>query len=264
VTAQQYGWYWALAAAQGALVVVPRRPPPLAVFGVLRRRWPLVIAPVAALVALAFAPPVASRLAGGLSTLALVAVPLLALAAAAWLTRMPALAVVLVAALVGLAWWRPHETGGEVAALVLVALSGVATAMLVVAVMPAPAVEIGIVIWAAVDFSVALSHHLDEASAPIVSAKPVVHAAARLQLQRVVLGSASMEWADLFLAAVLGAVLAVDGRRRGVTALLVVLFGVVSATFFLVTDTLPATVPIALALLLTHALGLGARAARPR
>jgi hypothetical protein len=70
-----------------------------------------------------------------------------------------------------------------------------------------------------------------------------------------------MEYADLFVAAALGAVLAVEGRRRGVASLLVAVFATVSSLFFLITDTLPATVPIALAMLVgeLRAYGPGGR-----
>jgi len=70
----------------------------------------------------------------------------------------------------------------------------------------------------------------------------------RLQLQRVVLGPVSIEYADLFVAAVLGAVLAADSRNRGLASLLGAGAATSLGAFFLVTNVLPATVPAAVAL----------------
>jgi prepilin signal peptidase PulO-like enzyme (type II secretory pathway) len=154
--------------------------------------------------------------------------------------------VLLVSALFALAWTDPRGTAGEAAGLALVALSAVALAVLVVGILPTWVAKIGIIVWAAVDLTVALMQRLEEASRPIIEAAPAVGP----QLQRVVLGTASMEYADLFVAAAFGAVLAVERRRRGGAALLVAVLAVASSFFFLVTDALPATVPIALALVL--------------
>jgi H+/gluconate symporter-like permease len=57
-----------------------------------------------------------------------------------------------------------------------------------------------------------------------------------------------MDFADLFVAATLGAVLAVEARRRGTASLLVVGFGMAMGLFLFVADVLPGTVPVALAL----------------
>jgi hypothetical protein len=250
MTATGYAWYWALGLVQAAVVLLPRAPRP-SWLKALRTRWLLVVGPAAAVTAATFLPPVASALAAGLSTLALVAVPPLAALGIAWAMRVhhPAL-VLLVPALLAVAWANSHGKVGEAAGLALVALSAVALAVVVVAILPIGVAKVGIGVWAAVDLSVALAHRLEEATRPIVQATPVV--GPHLQLQRVVLGSASMEYADLFVAAALGAVLVAEGRRSGTAALLVALFAMASSVFFLVTDALPATVPIALALLLVE------------
>jgi hypothetical protein len=247
MSAAAYAWYCGLGLAQAVVVLLPR-----AVgarwLEALRAHWLLVVVPVAALTAATFIPAVATALADSLSTLALLAVPLLAAVGIGWAARVhhPAL-VLLVPALFALAWADAHGTAGEAGALVLVALSAVALAVVVAAILPSTVAKIGIGIWAAFDLSVALAHRLEEASRPIVEATPVL--GPHLQFQRVVLGTASMEYADLFVAAGLGAVVAFEARRRGTAALLVAVFASASSLFFLVTDTLPATVPIALALL---------------
>jgi hypothetical protein len=129
----------------------------------------------------------------------------------------------------------------------------VALATIVVAAVPGAVAKAGIVAWAATDLALAVANHLEQASRAITNAAPVVGPLAslhlqRLQLQRVVLGPVSIEYADLFIAAVLGAVLAADSRNRGLASLL----GAGAATsldaFFLVTNVLPATVPAAVAL----------------
>jgi hypothetical protein len=61
------------------------------------------------------------------------------------------------------------------------------------------------------------------------------------KLQRVVLGPVSMEYADLFVAVVLGAVLAADSRNRGLASLLGAGAATSLGAFFLVTNVLLAT-----------------------
>jgi hypothetical protein len=247
MTLASYAYYSGLGLVQAAVVLLPRAPRPRWLT-TLRRHWLLVVGPAAAITAATFIPRVASTLASDLSTLALIAVPPLAAAGIAWGMRLRHLALVLlVPVLFAVAWADPHGTVGEAAGLVLVSLSAVALAVLVVGILPTRVAKIGICVWAAVDLSVALAHHLEEASRPIFQATPAV--GPHLQFQRVVLGSASMEYADLFVAAGLGAILAVEGRRRGVASVLLAVFATVSSLFFLITDTLPATVPIALAML---------------
>jgi hypothetical protein len=109
-------------------------------------------------------------------------------------------------------------------------------------------VKIGVVAWAAADLSLALAHGLVQASRAISQAAPPI--APQLQLQRVVIGGASMEYADLFLAATLGAILAAESRNRGLAALVVAAVAMSTAAFLLVTNVIPATVPVAAALAL--------------
>ena len=73
-----YVWYWALAVTQAGLVVVPRVPRSRAL-AALRPRWAFIALPLAGATAATFLPAVAATLADDLSTLALLAVPVLAL-----------------------------------------------------------------------------------------------------------------------------------------------------------------------------------------
>ena len=66
---------------------------------------------------------------------------------------------------------------------------------------------------------------------------------------RVALGPAQMGYGDLFVAGLLGAVLALERRHQNLAALATFAFASLMDLLFLVTDTLPATVPVALALI---------------
>jgi hypothetical protein len=74
------------------------------------------------------------------------------------------------------------------------------------------------------------------------------------QLQRIELGSAVMGYGDLFAAALLGAILAVRAARQRAGALLTTALALAFGCLFFVVDELPATVPVAGALLVSEAL----------
>jgi len=151
------------------------------------------------------------------------------------------------------AWNAPASALGEAAALFLVVLSCVALAVLVVAVLPPTVAKLGIVLWATADLSFALAHNLVSASRAISHAAPAVAPdLLRLQLQRVVIGPSSLEYADLFIAATLGAILIAESRQQGGAALLVAVLAMCLAPLFLVTDVVPGTVPVAVTLLLVE------------
>jgi hypothetical protein len=214
----------------------------------LRAHWPLVTIPPAAVTAATFLPPVAARLAVSLSSLALVVVPLLAVLGIGWAMRWRDWRLVpVVAPLVAVAWLTPGSTLGRAAVLVLVSLSCVGLAALVVGILPTVVAKVGIALWAAADLSLALAHGLERASRAITEAAPAI-GPEHLQLQYVAIGTSSMEYADLFVAAMLGAVLAAESRKQGPAALLVATLGMALGAFLLVTNVLPATVPVAAAL----------------
>lgn len=240
--------YWALNLVQAAVVLLP---------GVararwldaVRSRWLLIAGPAAVAIGLTFLPRVAAVLADDLSLVALLFVPPLAAVGIAWAMRWRDLRLVpLVPVLLAVAWRAPDGPAGESAALLLVALSCVALAVVVVAVVPRAVVKLGIIAWAAADLSLALAHGLVEASRAISHAAPPI--VPQLQLQRVVIDGASMEYADLFLAAALGAILAAESRDRGFAALVVAAVAMSMAAFLLVTNVIPATVPVAAGLAL--------------
>jgi hypothetical protein len=66
-----------------------------------------------------------------------------------------------------------------------------------------------------------------------------------------------MGYGDLFVAGLLGGVLAIEGRRLGLAALATFAIASLMDLLFLVTDELPATVPVALALIAVEGVRLG-------
>jgi hypothetical protein len=189
----------------------------------------------------------------GLTYLALIAVPPLAALALGWLSRpaRPRLAALAVA-LFALAWADRRGLAGEGAALLLSGLSCVALGALLAAVTPPRWLAGGILAMAVVDTALVVADLLQRPNDALNAARP---AAGLPRLQSVVFGSAVMGYGDLFVAAALGGLLAgalgaaAQRRAAALTALLALCFDLL---FFFVGE-LPATVPVALALLLTIA-----------
>jgi hypothetical protein len=238
-----------LSLVQGALVAVPQA----GALGALRRlrsrRW-AAIPPLSVIGFVFVARAAESASAQGLTYLALLAVPLLAAFALGWLTpeRRPARALV-VLPLFALAWIDRGGLAGEAAALALSALSCAALGVLLAAVTPPRWLAVGIVAMAVVDTALVVSDLLQKPNNALNAAHPV---AGLPRLQSAVLGSAVMGYGDLFIAGVLGGLLAitlerpVQLRAAKLTALLALSFDLL---FFLVNE-LPATVPVALTLIL--------------
>jgi hypothetical protein len=236
-----------LSLVQGAIVAAPRARAVSAVRRARARQWAIVLPlSVIAFVFIARAGERAS--ARDLTYLALVAVPPLAALALGWLARgaRPPLALV-VLPLFALAWADRGSLAGEVSALALSALSCVALAVLLTSVTPRRWLETGIIAMALADTALVVSDLLQRPNETLNAAHP---AAGLPRLQSAALGSAVMGYGDLFIAAVLGALSATRGSRSpqlraaALTAMLALLFD----ALFLVVDELPATVPVALAL----------------
>ncbi len=239
-----------LSLVQGALVAGPRALDVAALRRLAGRRWALI--PPVSIVAFVLVAGVAERASSqGLTYLALGAVPILAAAALGWLSwgARPWRAL-LVVPLFALAWADRGGLSGNAAALVLSALSCVALGTLIATVTPPRWLAAGIIAMALADTALVLSHLLQRPNDALNAAHP---AANLPRLQSAVFGSAVMGYGDLFVAGALGGLLAAAlGRReqlRGaaLTALLALCFDLL----FLVLDELPATVPVALALVVT-------------
>lgn len=241
-----------LSLVQAALVATPRPATAPLLAGLRDRSWALVPPLSIALVVAAIALDSAS--ARFLTYLALFAVPPLAALALATVIRAgrPPLAL-LVIPLFALAWAIRGSLVGETAALALSALACVSLGWLLACVVPGRWLKLGIYAMAAIDAWLVGSNLLQEPNAILNAAAP--GGLPRLQLAS--FGSAVMGFGDLFLAATLGALLAADRRQQLIGAALVAIIALSFDLLFFALDSLPATVPIALALAVLELLTRG-------
>lgn len=247
-----------LLALQGAVVAAPRAVPQIPQLQRFRGRgWAIV--PIASIVAVVFAIRYVSDTATGLTYLALFAVPPLAAAALAWGVRGSSptpgrigWSVCATAVLFAIAWGFHRSLAGDAAAALLSALSCVTLAVLLAAVAPPGWLKLGIVAMAVADTWLVVSDLLQAPNASLVAAAPV---GGLPQLQSELFGSVSMGYGDLFVAALLGAVLAREPGRQWRAAVLTVALAALFDLLFLVVSELPATVPVALALIVVEISG---------
>jgi hypothetical protein len=234
-------------AVQAALVAAPRADPPgLDWLRRLGGRW-WALLPLGSIVVVIVAIGATAQTATDLTYLALVAVPILAALALGWGMRgARPIAALTTIPLFAIAWhWRTSLTG-EAAALILSALSCITLGILLSALTPPSWLKVGIVLMAIGDAYLVATHLLQKPNNVLTSAHP---AAGLPQLQSELFGSVQMGYGDLFIAAVLGAVLASDrGRQRSGAILTLAFAAAFDLLFFAVTE-LPATVPVALALI---------------
>jgi hypothetical protein len=251
-----------LGAVQAVVVALPGAGWPRWLWRPRSRLW-AAVAPIsiaAVIGAIGEAPGVAK----GLTWLALIAVPPLAAAGLGWASkgahargRPTALAAAsLSLPLFAAAWaWR-GSLGGDATALALTALANVTLGRLVAGLAPLRLIKAGIVLAAIVDTALVVSHKLQQPNALLNAAAPGAHLP---KLQLVQLGPAQMGFGDLFVAALLGAALAAEGRRSGGAAAITLIAASLMDLLFYVTDELPATVPVAVALIALEAVRLRRR-----
>ncbi len=246
----------ALSLVQAALVAAPKPAIAPLLAGLRNRSWALVPPLSIAVVVAALALDSAS--ARFLTYLALFAVPPLAALALAAIVRgaRPPLAL-LVVPLFALAWAARGALAGQTAALALSALACVCLGWLLACIVPGRWLKLGIYAMAAIDAWLVGSNLLQEPNAVLNAASP--GGLPRLQLAS--FGSAVMGFGDLFIAAVLGALLASDRRLQlqGAALAAVICLGFDLLFFFI--DQSPATVPIALTLVVLEVLQRRTRAA---
>jgi hypothetical protein len=248
-----------LSVVQAAVVALPA-PREIPLLTRFRSRW-WALVPVASVVGFVFGERALSGLADGLTYLALIAVLPLAALALGWAMRGARPWFALGAPLLfAIAWADRGHLAGDVAGLLLDVLSCVSLGVLLVAVTPRVLVKVGIMATAVVDSWLIISHLLQAPNSVLGAAAPVAHLP---QLQRVVFGGATMGYEDLFVAALLGALLAAQPRLAVRAAAIAGLVALLMNLLFLVVDALPATVPIAVSLLILEASAFGARRRAP-
>ena len=241
-------------AVQAGVVAAPRRPPEIAWIRRLSGPvWALI--PIASIVGVIFAIRFMSGTATGLTWLALVAVPLLAACALGfaghggrwWLSGAAAV-------LFAVAWASKTTLWGQGAATLLSALSCVTLGWLLGAVTPPRWLKLGILAMCVADVWLVASDLLQTPNNTLTVAAPLPHSGLHLpQLQSEQFGSVLMGYGDLFVAGLLGAVLAREGRRQWPVALLTWLLAGLFDLLFFVLNELPATVPVAAALVVVEA-----------
>jgi hypothetical protein len=266
---------------QAALVALPvPRPRPSWIDRLSSPWWALV--PALSIAVVIGAIEVTPNSANALTYIALVAVPPLAAFALAALVRVrvsPSYTwveadsragdpgwlapVAVVTALFLLAWVLPRSLMGEAAATALSGLACVTLGWLLVCGVPARWLRLGVYAMAVIDTVYVSSDLLQGPNAVLNAAAP---AAGLPQLQAVHFGSALMGFGDLFVAALVGCLLAAEGRRSfgrsggvgwrasidrqlaaaGLVAALALCFDLL----FFAVDELPSTVPVAVGLAL--------------
>jgi hypothetical protein len=235
---------------QAGCVAAPRLAPGTERLRRLRGRgWAIV--PVGSIVGVIFMIRYASSTATWITYLALVAVPLLAAAALGWSARgaRPILALIVIPLFIGV-WQLPNTLLGEACGCLLSALSCVTLGVLLAAVAPSGWLKVGIIAMSAADVWLVASNLLQAPNQTLDYAHP---AAGLPSLQSETFGSVSMGYGDLFVAGVLGALLARQAARQRVAALLTLALASCFDVLFLVLYELPATVPVALALIIMEA-----------
>jgi hypothetical protein len=239
-----------LSAFQGALVALPA---PLREPRLLRLRsgrWALVL-PLSVIVFVFVTRAAEAASADGLTYLALITVPPLAALALGWLARgaRPRAALVAIP-LFALAWADRGALAGQAAAVCLSGLSCVALGVLLADVTPPRWLAAGIIAMSLADTALVVSDLLQRPNNALNAARP---AAGLPQLQSGAFGSAVMGYGDMFVAAVFGGLVASElGRSAQLrAALLVAVLALAFDLLFFTVDELPATVPVAVALVLT-------------
>ncbi len=236
------GYTAALSLLQALLVALPRPRPPFA-WMPASPWWALV--PAGSIVVVVGAIEVEPAAADLLTWLALIAVPpLAALALAALIHGSRPLWSVGAAALLAIAIAAQGTLAGEAAAAALSGLACVTLGWLLVAVVPAAWLRAGIYAMAAIDAALITAEVLQGPSGVLGAADP----GGLPRLQVVELGTSRMGFGDVFVAATVGCLLARSRRLQLEGAALVAVLGVSFDLLFWVLDTLPATVPPALAL----------------
>lgn len=240
--------YTCLCAAQGATVALSRRPAALARFAQLRSNWWALI-PIGSIIGVVFAIRAASGVADGLTYLALATTPPLAAATLLWTVRRREVALLVVALLFALAWADRGGLFGEGAAVVLIALGCATLGTLLAALTPTAWLKIGVIAMSVADTILIVVDLLQRPNSHLNAAAPALGLP---QFQRALFGDAVMGYGDIFLAAVLGAILVFESKPQKPAAVLTGVLAIAFGVLFFWIHELPATVPVAVALIFTE------------
>jgi len=235
-----------LNATQALLVLLPGAGVPAWLNRFKTKLWAL-IAPVSIAVvvaAIALVPEVAD----GLTWFALLLVPPGAVLALGWAMHgaKPVYGLIAVAAF-AVALLDVDSPVGEAAAAFLTALSCITVGRLLAGLVPAAPLKLGIVAMAMIDFVLVFGNQLQGPNATLNAAVP---APGLPQLQFLDVTWARMGYGDVFVAGLLGGVLAAERKRQAPAALLVFVLCCAWDLLFLHFNTLPATVPIGVAIVI--------------
>jgi hypothetical protein len=234
-----------LLAVQAGVVAAPRALGPIEHLRGLRGRgWAIV--PIASIVGVVFAIRYASASATWLTYLALVGVPLLAAIALGWVVHgaRPPLALVALGLFV-VVWRTPGSLSGEAAEAILSGLSCVTLGVLLAAVTPSGWLKVGILAMAGADIWLVWTDLLQHPNTVLEAAAP---GGGLPQLQSERFGTITMGYGDMFVAGLLGAIYAGRPRLQVAAALFTFVFACLFDLLFFAVSELPATVPVALAL----------------
>jgi hypothetical protein len=248
----------ALSLLQAALVALPRAREPFA-WMPQSPWWALV--PAGSIVVVVFGIELLPDSAEALAWLALVAVPpLAALALGALVHGARPVWAWAALPLFTVAWSAQGSLAGETAATALTALACVTLGWLLVSVVPDHWLRWGVYAMATIDAVLVGAELLQGPSGVLVAADP----GGLPRLQVLEFGAARMGFGDAFLAATVGCLLAqppspADGppsdhmrrfsaHRQGEGAVIAAVLGLAFDLLFFALDTLPATVPVAVAL----------------
>ncbi len=236
-------------ASQASLVGLTGRGVPRWLTRFTGRAWALILPLSIAVVVAAIT--LVPQVADALTWISLILVPPGALLALGWAIRgtRPALALVGLP-LLGLALFSVGSLVGDAAAAALTALSAITLGRLLAGLVPAIWLKAGIVAMAITDAILVFGNQLQAPNAVLNAAIP---APGLPQLQYLELHYASLGYGDVFVAGVLGGVLAIERRPQWPVAALVVVLSAAWDLLFFHFTTLPATVPPAVALLLVEA-----------
>lgn len=222
------------------------------------------LAPLAAIVGAVVALRAVTGMASALTYVSLALVPpLAALALARGIRRGSVPLALLVVPLFALAWLEPSTLPGQLAAVLLSILACVALAWVLVHVAPLSWLKTGILLMALADAAMVGAQYLQPAQDLLNVATPAFDLPA---FQRVLLSGVVMGFGDFFIAAMFGAVLAAQRARQDRAAILTFGLALMFDLLFLAVPVVPATVPVAMALLWLELRGRrsgGGRASQP-